>query len=76
MLTLRQIGKRRASNMSSLEQYRIKLARQLDSLSAHLKRDDINHLRKVIKEANTHSKLDAISLGLNFHKFRVENREE
>lgn len=57
-----------------LEQYRTKLVRQLDNLSTSMKPGDMKQVQDNILEAASYPELDSISLGLNFHKFRVDEQ--
>jgi hypothetical protein len=59
----------------TLDQYKLKVQSDLDGLSDHIKPNDVKQIQLSIDKAKTTGEFDAISLGLNFHKFRVENRE-
>lgn len=58
----------------NFNQYKLKVQTDLANMSSHMKPDDIRKVQDSITKAETIGTFDAISLGLNFHKFRVENR--
>jgi hypothetical protein len=59
-----------------ISEYKKQLEGLLEDLSSNMHNRDIKKVRKNITRASSHSELDAISLGLNFHKFRVEARKK
>ncbi len=60
----------------TFNKYKSKVRTDLVNLVAYMKPANVKLVQASIAQASTISQLDAISLGLNFHKFRVGRRNE
>lgn len=59
-----------------MEEYRAKLNEQLNGLARYIHSRDIDIVRQNIVAAECGGDLDEISLGLNFHQFRVDEAKK
>lgn len=59
----------------TFEQYKEQLQSQLERMAGKIKPSDYIRIQQSLNGASSHGQLDAISLRLNFHQFRVDERD-